>query len=616
MYYLDNKSGVVIMPPPQDTQSDTPLWFSEDKDAPSYPGADWFNIVTLELINILKLGGVSPDKFKFNQLASVIGQLLSASSLMVNSELEGLDKTTNGMFFCVPQGVGQAYSLIYFRNDNGIAVPVAASLGKASLDEIEQKIPYRKRSPFWLEFVALNGLLGGGFRESDNRLILSEGGDIVGRIDTLEILKGTLDVYDSISAAMIKLPVNSGFIVQANDIDHLKTPGLFRKTAPNDYQKLFSLVSDEQVSVRSRSPFWLEFVARNGLLGGGFRESDNRLILSEGGDIAGRLDDYLQRIHSLEQHTTNSTASDIAGDSTAVGAGAEPGGSFPEQLAALIGNDFVINNMGIGGQKSGQVAMRMGAKAIYLTVSGDAIPANGNLVTITHINGDSATAAPSVPSADVRFLTTASNNSTYTLDGWIAGIKCRVTRTVNSGIENYTLTALEGAGFRCLPGSLFVPDYALQNHSDRELWIAVGINDFRSGAVTASDYDDDVAAIKMNVDALIEFGERSGRNILLYGINTCNYPVEFLQGIRYQRVIEVNQYWAARYPNHYVRGDNGRDVREELISRFNPSSPQDVTDFDNDIVPESLRSDNRHPNTNGYAVYAELGQQFRVKRGY
>ncbi len=57
MYYLDNKSGVVIMPPPQDTQSDTPLWFSEDKDAPSYPGADWFNIVTLELINILKLGG-------------------------------------------------------------------------------------------------------------------------------------------------------------------------------------------------------------------------------------------------------------------------------------------------------------------------------------------------------------------------------------------------------------------------------------------------------------------------------------------------------------------------------------------------------------------------------
>ncbi|VFS20626.1 Uncharacterised protein [Serratia liquefaciens] len=38
MYYLDNKSGVVIMPPPQDTQSDTPLWFSEDKDAPSYPG--------------------------------------------------------------------------------------------------------------------------------------------------------------------------------------------------------------------------------------------------------------------------------------------------------------------------------------------------------------------------------------------------------------------------------------------------------------------------------------------------------------------------------------------------------------------------------------------------
>lgn len=104
MFYLDNKSGSKTMPMPQDKVSDEPLWFVEDKDAPSYPGADWFNIVTLELINILKLGGVSPDKFKFNQIALVLAELMAAQSRIVASINEGLAKTADGEYFSVPQG--------------------------------------------------------------------------------------------------------------------------------------------------------------------------------------------------------------------------------------------------------------------------------------------------------------------------------------------------------------------------------------------------------------------------------------------------------------------------------------------------------------------------------
>ncbi|HCF8244354.1 TPA: hypothetical protein NIU92_005247, partial [Klebsiella pneumoniae] len=132
---------------------------------------------------------------------------------------------------------------------------------------------------------------------------------------------------------------------------------------------------------------------------------------------------------------------------------------------------------------------------------------------------------------------------------------------------------------------------------------------------TAADYDADVAAIKLNIDALVNQAEKSGRPILVYGINTCNYAVEFLGGIRYQRIIEVNQYLSQKYPTYYVRGSNGRDLREELVSRYSASIAQDVTDFGNDIVPSSLRNDNRHPNATGYGVYAELGYQTRQRRG-
>lgn len=67
MYFLDNGSGVSTMPPIGTVSSTTPLWFTESP--PSYPGADWFNIVQMELLNVLKSCGIEPDKTKLNQLA-------------------------------------------------------------------------------------------------------------------------------------------------------------------------------------------------------------------------------------------------------------------------------------------------------------------------------------------------------------------------------------------------------------------------------------------------------------------------------------------------------------------------------------------------------------------
>ncbi|EPP7096175.1 hypothetical protein ACTWOF_004122, partial [Klebsiella michiganensis] len=74
MYHLDNTSGVPEMPEPKDQQSVTPRWFGESQEQGgiSWPGADWFNTVQAELLNLLAAAGLQPDKKSFDQLSKAI----------------------------------------------------------------------------------------------------------------------------------------------------------------------------------------------------------------------------------------------------------------------------------------------------------------------------------------------------------------------------------------------------------------------------------------------------------------------------------------------------------------------------------------------------------------
>lgn len=306
---------------------------------------------------------------------------------------------------------------------------------------------------------------------------------------------------------------------------------------------------------------------------------------------------------------------DAWGDSKTAGTGGTP---YPTQLGALIGPAFTVNNYGIGGQKSTQIAMRMGARPIYLSLSGDAIPAKDGTVNVLTINGDSI-ATVGARNIDTRFLSTTAATTARSMDGYLCGVHVRITRTATgSGVnmaEVYTLTALEGSGIRCVPGSLFTPDYALDDGRDRELWIDAGINDFRSGVTDPSGYDEDVAEIKKNIALMLDFCRRTRRKVLLFGLTTDDYSVEYINGPRWQAIRSLNFYLSETYPQFYVRDDRGRDLRERMI-QSGTMTGQDLIDYQNDIVPTSLRSDARHPNTAGYAVKAQIGFEFRGLQGF
>ncbi|MFK3619168.1 phage tail protein [Pasteurella multocida] len=94
MYALDNDSGVQTMPEVKAKKfnHNEPRWFTEGGNgvAPSYPGADWFNIVQAELLGLLTAGGIEPNKTQLNQLTQAIQKVVQDK---VNTAISGKANT-------------------------------------------------------------------------------------------------------------------------------------------------------------------------------------------------------------------------------------------------------------------------------------------------------------------------------------------------------------------------------------------------------------------------------------------------------------------------------------------------------------------------------------------
>lgn len=74
MYHLDNASSVPDMPAIKPVLFTERRWFTEGGDGiqPSYPGADWFNAIQAEMLNVLSLANITPNKNALDQFAQAI----------------------------------------------------------------------------------------------------------------------------------------------------------------------------------------------------------------------------------------------------------------------------------------------------------------------------------------------------------------------------------------------------------------------------------------------------------------------------------------------------------------------------------------------------------------
>lgn len=81
MFWMDNPSGVQQAPVVKPVHSQTRLYFTEggNGQTPSYPGDEWFNMVTDELLNVVTEAGLTPEKATRTQLAEAIKAIITSN---------------------------------------------------------------------------------------------------------------------------------------------------------------------------------------------------------------------------------------------------------------------------------------------------------------------------------------------------------------------------------------------------------------------------------------------------------------------------------------------------------------------------------------------------------
>lgn len=130
MFHLDNGSGIDVVPVIKQTISRTQKWFTEgdSQTPPSYPGADWFNIVQAELLNVLKEAGIEPNKAELNQLSKSIKAIIDANKIEIHDAS------------LTEKGIVNLSSAVDSASETESATPLAVKIVNGLLQSISAKI--------------------------------------------------------------------------------------------------------------------------------------------------------------------------------------------------------------------------------------------------------------------------------------------------------------------------------------------------------------------------------------------------------------------------------------------------------------------------------------------
>lgn len=122
-------------------------------------------------------------------------------------------------------------------------------------------------------------------------------------------------------------------------------------------------------------------------------------------------------------------------------------------------------------------------------------------------------------------------------------------------------------------------------YSDEVQFIWVGQNNFT-----------DPTQVIADIDAMVSLIPHSDFII----VSVHGFATQLKGSDGYNDVKQINDHIAVTYPNNYV------DTRSYLISMYDPNIPQDVIDFNNDVVPATFRVDVVHLDDAGVQLTSPL----------
>jgi lysophospholipase L1-like esterase len=154
----------------------------------------------------------------------------------------------------------------------------------------------------------------------------------------------------------------------------------------------------------------------------------------------------------------------------------------------------------------------------------------------------------------------------------------------NGGVNGYTSSQIAAAMLA-----------ATSTYSDPTI-IWAGRNDITGSLST------DEPIIQANIASMVAALQTAGNTHYLI-MSILNSSTEPSGSLNYSEIIQINADLSATYGSHYW------DVRSFLVSQYNPSLPQDVVDYGNDVPPSSLRAEPLHPGNAGNLKIAQWLEQ-------
>lgn len=264
--------------------------------------------------------------------------------------------------------------------------------------------------------------------------------------------------------------------------------------------------------------------------------------------------------------------------------------AYNTALAAALGRP--LNNIGIGGQGTLQIAARQGGSPALLTVTGNVIPASG---------------AVAVTAYSVNLLARPSDG-TQSIKGVLAGVSGTLQMAQSSGTWSYTFTRdTAGIPMPCSPNTPFVTGL---EYEDAWPIIWTGRNDIGQGAFRTP-LADIVTAIK----GMLAWSRRGQRAVVLSVLPRAD---EDSTGSAARTILDqLNAGLQSAFPQAFV--DIAAILRTDAAFAIAgiTKTTQDATDITNGLTPTSFRgSDIVHLNAAGYTVLNTVLPHILDDRGW
>jgi len=237
------------------------------------------------------------------------------------------------------------------------------------------------------------------------------------------------------------------------------------------------------------------------------------------------------------------------GDSlTAGNDGTADQGEYPGELASQI--VLPVENLGVAGQTSTEIGVREGGIPVNVTVAGGVIPGTGG-ASITFPTG---------------YEPVTGGGPAGGVGGTIQGVHGLV--TLSAGVYTFTPT-LTGSAVNAPGTPKFVVDTPYASYLP-VFW--EGRNNVSAQPQVLADLAAQVASVP------------SGQTFLILSVTNDNATSEWSGGAGYNAILALNDQLENLYGANYL------DIRKLLVSNYDPNSGVDVSDYQHDEPPTSLRA--------------------------